>query len=249
MQVLVVEDEAPASQKLIRLLADINAHVRIVGIVRSVEQTVNWMLNNPEPDLILMDIQLEDGICFEIFEKINIQTPIIFITAYDAYTLRAFKVNSIDYLLKPIDAEELQQAIEKYQQHYKAFDFYQLDKVIQQMQLTAKSRFLIKIGEHFKPVQTSDIRCFFIRARCTFIHVSSGRNYPVDYSLDKIESQVDTRQFFRVSRHFIVNFTAIQDIIAYSSHRLKIVLIDWTEKEEVLVSRERVTAFKAWMDR
>ena len=249
MRVLLIEDEKPASQKLIRLLGEINPDIEIVDVLKSVEQSINWFLHNPKPDLIFMDIQLEDGICFEIFESTQVHTPIIFTTAYDEYTLRAFKVNSIDYLLKPVDSDELKNAIEKFKTHFTKTGTIELESILNQLRPKTKERFLIKIGEHFKSVQTSMINCFYIKERCNFIHVDKGKNYPIDYSLDRMEQLIDSKSFFRVSRNFIINFHAIQDIVAYSSNRLKIILKDWTEKEDIIVSRERVSDFKEWMDR
>ena len=249
MKVLIIEDERPASQKLIRLLGEINSDIEIIDVLKSVEQSINWFLHNPKPDLIFMDIQLEDGICFEIFENITVHTPIIFTTAYDEYTLKAFKVNSIDYLLKPIDSDELKNAIEKFKTHYSKTESAEFESILNQLLPKTKERFLIKIGVHYKSVQTLMINCFYIKERCNFIHVNKGKNYPIDYSLDKIEQLIDSKSFFRINRNFIINFSAIQDIIAYSSNRLKIILNDWTEQEELIVSRERVSDFKEWMDR
>ncbi len=249
MKVLIIEDEKPASQKLIRLLGEINPDIEIIDVLKSVEQSVNWFLNNPKPDLIFLDIQLEDGICFEIFENNQIQTPIIFTTAYDEFTLKAFKVNSVDYLLKPIDSDELKSAIDKFNVHYNQTDFVKFESIIKQLQPNIKERFLIKIGDHFKPIQTTRINCFYIKERCNFIQVDSGKNYPIDYSLDKIEQLIDSKLFFRISRNYIVNLYAIEDIIAYSSNRLKILLKNRTEKDVIIVSRERVASFKAWVDR
>lgn len=249
MNVLLIEDEKPASQKLIRLLQEINPDIGIIDVLKSVEQSINWFLNNPKPDLIFMDIQLEDGVCFEIFEAIPIHTPIVFTTAYDEYTLKAFKVNSIDYLLKPINPPDLKNAINKFHTHYKQTDYSRIESIINQLQSNTKERFLIKIGEHYRSVQTSAINCFYIKERCNFIHVDKGRNYSIDYSLDKIEQLIDSKSFFRINRNFIINYSAIQDIIAYSTNRLKILLKDWAETDDIIVSRERVSDFKAWMDR
>jgi DNA-binding LytR/AlgR family response regulator len=250
MKVLIIEDEQPASQKLVRLLEQIDSGIEIVDIIRSVEETINWFLNNSNPELIFMDIQLEDGICFEIFENYDLKTPVVFTTAYDAYTLKAFKVNSVDYLLKPIDKDELKNAIEKFKAvHNQKINFTKIESFINQQLPQKKGRFLVKIGEHYKSVPISGINCFYIKERCNFIHVESGKNYAIDYSLDKIEQMVDPKLYFRINRNFIINFSAIQDIIAYSSNRLKIILTNWGENDEILVSRERVAEFKEWMDR
>lgn len=250
MKVLIIEDEYPASQKLIRLLKEAGPKIEVIGVLSSVEQSVNWFSENQSPELIFMDIQLEDGMCFEIFEKVRIEAPIIFTTAYDEYALRAFKVNSIDYLLKPINPDELRNAIDKFNTvHRTKQEYSKYESVIQQVPSLNKERFLIKIGEHYKSVQTSDIFCFYILERSVFLLTSAGKSYPADYSLDKIEQLVDSRLFFRINRNFIVNYYAIQDMIAYSSNRIKINLANWHEKEGILVSRERVSGFKKWMDR
>lgn len=250
MKVLLIEDERPASQKLIRLLEEIDSNIEIVDVLRSVEQTINWFLSHPEPELIFMDIQLEDGVCFEIFEKIDLKTPVIFTTAYDKYTLKAFKVNSVDYLLKPIVFEELKDAIKKFREFRSLkVDFEKFESVLNHLQTKTKERFLIKIGEHYRSIPTSKINCFYINERCNFLLVDTGKNYPVDYSLDKIEQLVDAKLFFRINRNYIINFSAIKDIVAYSSNRLKITLISWDGDNELLVSRERVLKFKEWMDR
>lgn len=248
MKVLIIEDEELAAKKLIRLLKEIDATIEITDIIGSVENTVNWLIANSIPELIFMDIQLEDGVCFEIFERIDIKTPVIFTTAFDTYTLRAFKVNSIDYLLKPVKPEDLQHALEKYTKLHSPVDLVGIEKALKQLQTKHKERFLIKIGEHFKSIEIAAIDCFYVKERCNFIHINSGRSYAIDYSLDKIEEIVDSNMFFRINRNMIVNFSAIQDILAYSSNRLKLMLRNWTE-DELLVSRDRVTDFKLWMDR
>lgn len=250
MKVLIIEDERPASQKLIRLLREADPAIEVTGVLSSVEQSVNWLVGNKSPELIFMDIQLEDGLCFEIFEKVRIEAPVIFTTAYNEYALKAFKVNSIDYLLKPIDPAELRSAIDKFNSIHRAKQHYaRYESVIRQFPLRSKERFLIKIGEHYKSVPTTDIACFYILERSVFLLTCSGKSYPVDYSLDKIEQLVDPGLFFRVNRNFIVNYYAVQDMIAYSSSRIKIVLANRIGQEDILVSRERVPGFKQWMDR
>jgi DNA-binding LytR/AlgR family response regulator len=250
MKVLIIEDERPASQKLIRLLKEADPKTEVIDVLGSVEQSVNWFFENRSSDLIFMDIQLEDGLCFEIFEKIRIKTPVIFTTAYDEYTLKAFKVNSVDYLLKPVNPDELKDAIDKFNTLHRTIpDYSKYESAVHPFACQSKERFLIKMGEHYKSVPTSDISCFYSLERSVFLFSNSGRSYPVDYSLDKIEQLVDSRLFFRVNRNFILNYCAIQDMIAYSSNRIKIILVNWNEKEEIIVSRERVSDFKVWMDR
>lgn len=250
MKVLIIEDERLASQKLVRLIKEIDKDIEVIDILESVESATNWLLNNPYPELIFMDIQLEDGLCFEIFENIDLEIPVIFTTAFDEYSLKAFKVNSVDYLLKPIDSEELKKAIQKYRLvHKRKTNFTNMEALLKHLQPKRKERFLIKIGEHFRSIQVSDINCFFIKDRCSFIRIANGKKYTIDYSLDKVERMIDPNLFFRVNRNFIINFTAIHDIVAYSSNRLKIKLEGWTGNDKILVSRERVSDFKKWMDR
>lgn len=251
MKVLIIEDERPAAQKLIRLLEGIDKEIEVVDVLKSVEQATNWFADHQAPELIFMDIQLEDGISFELFETCEIKTPVIFTTAYDEYTLKAFKVNSVDYLLKPVASDDLKTAIRKFNTfHRQKTDYTKLENIIRQLQPATKERFLIKVGEHYRSVPTSSIYTFYILERSAFILTDKGKNYPVDYSLDKIEQMVDPKLFFRVNRNFIVNFHAIRDIIIYSSSRLKLILHNRTEKDDdILVSRERVAVFKEWMDR
>lgn len=250
MNIVIIEDEERASQKLIRLLNEINKEIQVGTVIESVEGAINWFSNKPLPDLILMDVQLEDGLCFEIFENIHLTVPIIFTTAFDEYSLKAFKVNSVDYLLKPVDIHELKKAIEKFQAvHQKGIGLEKIESLLSQFQPARKERFLIKVGLHYKSVQTSDIKYFHIIERCSFITIAANESYPVDYSLDKIEKLVNPSVFFRVNRHFIINFSAIKDVTACPANRLKITLDSRYENDEIFVSRERVADFKKWMDR
>ena len=182
MKVLVIEDERPASQKLVRLLKEIDSGIEVMDVLRSVEQTVNRLSAHPNPDLIFMDIQLEDGLCFEIFEQCKIDVPIIFTTAYDEFALKAFKLNSVDYLLKPVNRDELKNAIEKFNSiHRQQADFARFESVIQQLRPPRKERFLVKIGAHYKSIQATNIHCFYIIERCTFLHTDLAKSYPLDY--------------------------------------------------------------------
>lgn len=248
MKVLIIEDEQLAAKKVVRLLKSIDISIEIEAIIESVEGAVNWLHSNPHPDLVLMDIQLEDGLCFDIFNRVKIKTPVIFTTAYDEYTLKAFKVNSVDYLLKPIQLAELKGALDKYKDLHTRMDFSGIEKASMQLQSKPKERFLIKVGEHYKSIETASIECFYVKERCCFVHTNDGKNYAIDYSLDKIEEIVDAKTFFRISRNAIINYSSIRDILAYSSSRLKITLKSYTD-DELLVSRERVFDFKLWMDR
>jgi len=250
MRVLIIEDESPAVKKLVRMLDQLDAGIQLLEVIPSVEASINWLNKNESPDLIFMDVQLEDGLCFEIFETIRIDTPIIFTTAYDKYAIRAFGVNSVDYLLKPYDQDALKKAVDKYKLVFEQKAGHEKwDRLIQHFQPEKKERFLVRVGEHYRSVKVTDIHAFYIRERYNFILTFEGRSYPVDFSLDRIGELVDERQFFRVNRNIIINQDAIRDIIAWSSSRLKIIIDGWDETEDILVSRERVNPFKKWMDR
>lgn len=250
MQVLIIEDERPASQKLQRMLNELDESIKIAGPLESVEDSINWFLVNQAPDLVFMDIQLEDGLCFEIFENISIKTPVIFTTAYDDYALKAFKVNSVDYLLKPIDMQELRKALGKFKIiHADNIDFGRIEKILERINPERKERLLIKTGMHYRSIQITEINCFFTRERSVFINTGGTNDYAVDFSLDKAEKMTDPQRFFRLNRNYIVNFTAIKDIIAYSSSRLKIIIDGCQGDKDIIVSRERVADFKKWMDR
>lgn len=249
MKILIIEDEYPAARKLIRLLEETEQEIRVIDILKSVEQATNWFAENKSPDLIFMDIQLEDGLSFEIFETCRITTPVIFTTAYDEYTLKAFKVNSVDYLLKPIRPDDLRAAIHKYKTYHRPHvGSFSLETIVRQLQPRTKERFLVKIGEHYRSIPVVSINAFFILERNTFFQTDKGKTYPLDFSLDKIEQIIDTTLFFRVNRNYIVRFQAIRDVVIYSSNRLKL-LVEGQEDSEILVSRERVSSFKNWMDR
>ena len=252
MNVLIIEDERPAADKLVRLLKKIDENINIAGITETVEATVNWIQSNPSPDLMLMDIQLDDGICFEIFETIKVETPVIFTTAYNEYALRAFKVNSIDYLLKPVEEESLRKALEKYKTIHFNTAGETLKQLFSDLNRQYKNRFLIKIGSHYRSVKSNEICCFYILERATFIRTFSGREYSVDNSLDFIHKTIDPETFFRINSNCLLNINAISDILSYSSSRLQIKLHDKIpslDESYLVVSREKVTEFKKWIDK
>lgn len=250
MNVVIIEDERLAAQKLSRTLKEIVPEVEISSIIPSVEKAVDFFARPTDTDLVFMDIQLEDGICFEIFEKIKVEIPVIFTTAFDEYTLKAFKQNSIDYLLKPVKRDELESGIEKFRNLHQKVSLRTLQKMINDLNFNGyKERFLIKVGEHYKSIGIKSISCFFVKENCTFLNVEGDRIFGIEYSLDKIEDLINPKDFFRVNRNFIVRFDAIDNIISYSSNRLRIGLRGFRENEEIIVSRERVRAFKEWMDR
>ncbi|SNR15594.1 LytR/AlgR family response regulator transcription factor [Tenacibaculum jejuense] len=251
MNVLIIEDEKPAARRLNRMLAELNIEVNTM--LHSVEEALNWFQTNEHPDLIFLDIQLSDGLSFEIFEEIPVKSAIIFTTAYDEYALKAFKLNSIDYLLKPIDDEELKVAVDKYKEQQPKSNNIQVDineirkLLINPIDRKYKKRFTIKIGQHIKIIHTDNIECLYSENKATYIHTNENRNYLIDHSLEHWYDHLDPEQFFRVNRTFIVHINAIKDIISYTNSRLKLVLYSFTD-QEIIVSRERVKDFKNWID-
>lgn len=251
MKILIIENETPAADRIARVLKKIDKSISILGVVETVEEAVNRLQEKPLPDLILMDIQLDDGLCFEIFEIINVDTPIIFTTAYDEFTLKAFKVNSIDYLLKPIQEEALRSAIEKYKKLYADKDPFKRDfsQLLNEFRNQYKSRFLIKIGERFKSVPAGEISHFYICERNVFMCDNQGKDYGIDYSLEQLESILDPRKFFRINRECIVSIDVITMMYSYSSSRLQLTLKDKEKSDLFVVSRDKVALFKKWVDK
>ena len=253
MQILVIEDEKLAADRLVTLITDIEPTTQVLKSIESIKAAVKWLNSNPHPDLIFMDIQLADGLSFEIFDKVEVEVPVIFTTAYNEYALRAFKVNSIDYLLKPIDKEELRTSIHKYLKlninvtQNVALQPQLLKQVMNLIQNPYKSRFVVRIGEHIKTIAIEDVAYFYSSEKYSFLRSITGRDYAIDFSLEQLEQELDPHKFFRVSRKFVVALTHIKDIIAYSGNRLKLLMMGG-DHEEVLVSREKVTDFKKWLD-
>lgn len=250
MRVVIAEDEKPAASRLARMIEEIDPSIEISHVAPSVEDATNWLSSNQHPDLLFMDIQLSDGLCFEIFDNISLSAPVIFTTAYDHYSLRAFKVNSVDYLLKPVVHEELKSAISKYREvHTSRLPHDLLKSLVRELQPRSRERFLVRVGVHFRPVQVADISCFYVNEKYVFLATQGGKSYGIDYSLDRLEKMISPALFFRVSRNCIVSFNGIKDILAFSSSRLKISLHNHNQIPEILVSRERVKLFKKWIDR
>jgi DNA-binding LytR/AlgR family response regulator len=222
-------------------------------MLHSVTEAVEWFKNNEHPELIFLDIQLSDGLSFEIFENVEIKSAIIFTTAYDEYALKAFKLNSVDYLLKPIDDEELKKAVDKFSSNRVEKDsgyikVEDIQKMFQRSnQKEYKKRFTIQVGQHLKIVEISDVCCFYSENKGSYLHTNSDRSYLLDLSLEKLEKDLDPEKFFKISRKFIVNLNAIKDIISYSNLRLEVKL-DCFNKHQLIVSRERVKLFKEWLE-
>ncbi len=251
MITIIIEDEKPAARLLQRKLEKLNIKVDVM--LHSVEESIAWFSKNKHPDLIFLDIQLSDGLSFEIFEKIEIKSAVIFTTAFNEYALKAFKLNSIDYLLKPIDEEELETAILKFKTNLShpetsiQFDFDQIKKMLQNpFDKNYKTRFTVKIGQHLKVITIEEIECFFSENKGTYIHTLDNRNYLIDGTLEQLETDLDAKNFFRVSRKFIIPLKSIKEIILYSNSRLKVILPTYKD-DEVVVAREKVQEFKTWI--
>lgn len=250
MKTIIIEDEKPAARLLQRKLEKLNVGVDVM--LHSVQESVNWFSNNEHPDLIFLDIQLSDGLSFEIFEKVSVKSAIIFTTAYDEYALKAFKLNSIDYLLKPIDEDDLEAAVLKYRARIPEnkplqLDFEQIRNMLSNpFEKTHKRRFTVKIGQHLKVIQAEEIECLYSENKGTYIHTKDNRDYLIDATLEILERELDPDEFFRVSRRFIIPLKAIREISLYSNSRLKIILPTY-KADEVIVSREKVSEFKTWI--
>ena len=251
MKTIIIEDEKPAARLLQRKLEKQN--IKVAVMLHSVEEAINWFSNNTHPDLIFLDIQLSDGLSFEIFEKIDIKSAIIFTTAFDEYALRAFKLNSIDYLLKPIDEDDLQAAIAKFQANQPKndiinLDFEQIKRMLQNpFEKTYKTRFTIKIGQQLKIITTDEIECFFSENKGTYIHTIENRNYLIDGTIEALEAELDPKNYFRINRKHIIPLKSIKEIQMHSNSRLKIILPTFKD-DEAIVAREKVNEFKLWID-
>ena len=251
MNVIIIEDEKPSARHLQRMLSKLDVETDIM--LHSVEESIEWFQNNEHPDLIFLDIQLSDGLSFEIFETIDIKSAVIFTTAYDEYALQAFKLNSIDYLLKPIDADDMAIAVAKFKERLPqgesvTLDFNDIKRLlVNPIDREYKKRFSVKVGQHLKLINIEDIECFYSENKGTYAFTKEGRNYLLDNTLEQLEDKLEPHTFFRISRKFFVNINAIKDMISYTNSRLQVKLNTFNE-HEVIVARERVKDFKKWLE-
>ncbi len=260
LSVVIIEDEALAARRLGKMLADIDPAARVVAVLDSIEASVAWLAANPRPGLILMDIELVDGQSFEIFDRVAVDCPVIFTTAYDEYAIRAFKVNSIDYLLKPVTEKDLRQGLEKLGRLRTVFaepDHARLQVAALLRELTAgpppgasptayRDRILVKQGQRLFSITTADVAYFCTREKLNYVRARDGRQYLVDYSLDELEKSLDPRQFFRANRQFIAGFGAVERVSLYFNGKLKVILNPVPE-EDVVVSRDKAAEFRQWL--
>ncbi|PQB04631.1 LytR/AlgR family response regulator transcription factor [Aureitalea marina] len=251
MKVLIIEDEKPSARRLQRMLE--RHGVAVDQMLHSVEESIEWFANNPHPDLIFLDIQLSDGLSFEIFDEVEVKSAIIFTTAFDEYALQAFKLNSIDYLLKPIDEDELGRAIQEYEERNPSpsnvqLNFEDIKKLlVNPVGREYKKRFTTKIGQHIKMIPVDEIECFYSENKGTYAHTIDGRGYLLDTTLEQLEGELSPEKFFRISRKFYVNIDSIKDIISYTNSRLQLKLNSYKE-QAVIVAREKVKDFKIWLE-
>ena len=250
MNIVIVEDEPLAAEKLERYLLKYSETMEVLKILPSLEQAVPWITENQSKvDLFFMDIQLTDGLSFEIFSKVPVQKPVIFTTAFDEFAIDAFKVNSIDYLLKPIMFTDLSRALQKLKSLKQQFGNPEaLTPLMQQIQKrTYKDRFLVRMGNHIHSVPSDTINTFYAEGRDAYLVTDQGKKYIIEYKLEALEELLDPKYFFRVNRTFIVNLNAITDVTVYANRRLKLTLKSKLDKE-VIISREKVADFKKWFE-
>ena len=252
MKVVIIEDEIPAANRLAKLLLNYSDEIEIIHKADSIESSVRYLTTAPNIDLVFMDIQLADGLSFDIFEKVKITTPVIFTTAFDQYTLKAFKVNSIDYLLKPIDESELHRSLDKYKQLYPKTqtDFsYKILKLVQDMNAVKyKERLLIKRGQQLSYLKTESTAYCFADGKLCYAVDFNGNKFLLESNLSQLEEQLQPDNFYRINRHLLVNIEAVKKVHTWLGGRLKLEICPTTTAETV-VSRERVNGFKEWLGR
>ena len=249
MKIIIFEDETRAANHLERLLKHIAPEMEVIARIESVRDGIPLLQSIAAPDLIFSDIQLADGLSFEIFRQVPVQCPIIFTTAYDHYAIEAFQTNGIDYLLKPIEEERLQKSIEKAKHFSPGLLLEKLLSINRPAAEKAfKSRFMVKVGDKIKSVPIEEILVFFSQEKASFILTTDGRTYCIDYALDQLEPMLDPEKYFRINRKYIVSIEACTNILAWTNSRLRL-KIDGIDDSEIIVARERVQEFKQWLDR
>ena len=250
MNIIIIEDETRAANRLERMLLEVVPNITIVAKIETVEESISFLETQPTLDIIFSDIQLADGLCFDIYEKVKVNCPIIFTTAFDQYTMKAFKTNGIDYLLKPIDEDDLTKSIKKantLRQNSTLDEIKLLANALKSQNQSYKSRFMVKVGDKIHSIATEDIQAFYSLEKSTFILTQNGRKYIVDYSLEYLENILNPTLFFRINRKYIIAIEVCKNIIAYTNSRLRIQLAA-LKNEDIIVSRERVQAFKTWLE-
>jgi two-component system, LytTR family, response regulator LytT len=250
LKVLLIEDEDPAARRLGKMIMDILPDAVIPDNIVSVASAIAWLEQNPMPDLIFSDIQLSDGLSFEIFKAYDVACPVIFTTAYDQYAIEAFKVNSIDYLLKPIKKEDLETAIKKYKKLSAAAPALNIEKLMQTLQPALKpeykKRFVVRYGEHIKTIAIEEVVYFYTEDKITFMCTKDARRYAIDFNLDSLNNMLDPKTFFRINRQYIIGIHSIAEMFGYSKSRV-LIKLNPPAKHETIVSTERSAEFKHWL--
>jgi DNA-binding LytR/AlgR family response regulator len=251
IRTLIIEDEKPAAQRLQKLLQTIEPEISVLDVIDTVESAVKWFSTNRHPDLIMLDIQLGDGVSFDIFRKVKVESYVIFTTAYDEYAIRAFELNSIDYLLKPVDENRLAGSLEKFRKFRSSSQAENIGKLLEELSSKSekyKKRFVVNIANKIKVVETGDIAYFYSKEKNTFLCTTDNRHYPLEFSVDHVEEIVNPETFFRVNRQYLVSYRAISKIDVLSKSRIKIETVP-PAGEEILVSSSRTAEFRLWLDK
>lgn len=253
MNVVIIEDEHLTAERISTLLREIDPGIEVISIIDSVKRSVEWFSSNEQPDLVFMDIQLADGLSFDVFDAVKIEAPVIFITAFQEYAIKAFKVNSVDYLLKPVSEEDLRNALAKFKRYFNkeitvpAIGGDLLRNIREMISKPYKSRFMVRVGDHIKTVEVEDILYFYSLQKGTYLHSSDNRNYVIDYTLGRLEEMLDPLLFHRINRKYLISHRAITDLITLSSSKLKVKLLH-ADDDDIYISRERVATIKEWLD-
>ena len=250
MNVLIFEDEKPTALRLASLLSKIDDSIKIVSTIGSVQAGIKWYKENPMPDLVFQDIQLSDGNCFEIFDAVEVAIPVIFTTAFSEYAIKSFQVNSIDYIIKPYDIKDLKSALDKFRKLKGAFHPPEkglLEEILKTKTFTPKKRFLVKMGDNFLPISSDDIAYLISEEGLTFATLFNKERYIVNYSIVELAKQMDPSTFFQINRKMIVNVKSVKKLSSWFNSRLKLALVPPIE-EDAVVSRERTSSFKEWLD-
>jgi DNA-binding LytR/AlgR family response regulator len=251
IKVLIIEDERPAAKRLEKMLLDVSVDFDIIGKCDSIESSIAFFESGIQPDLVMLDVQLGDGLSFEIFKTVEISCPVIFTTAFDEYAIKAFELNSIDYLMKPISREKLQKSIDKFNklsQQNNPLDLKRLVSLLDVEKRDFKQRFIVYVGEQIHTIQTTEIAYIYSVEKSTFIRTKGGKNFPVELSLDKLEQMLSPQDFFRINRQYFIAFESIKKISMLSKSRIKL-LLEPTAADETLVSTARTAEFRGWLDR
>lgn len=249
MRIVIIEDENLAADKLERYLLKYDSSILILDKIPSISEAVFWFQNNQDYDIAFMDIQLTDGLSFEIFNQVQITKPVIFTTAFDEFAIDAFKVNSIDYILKPITFTDISKALSKFKKLQNVFtNNSHVEETVKKItERKTKDRFLVKLGNHIHSIKTEEIALFYAEGRIVYIVTKTKKKYILDYKLESLEKVLNSTEFYRVNRTFIVNISDIKDVLVYSNSRLKVTSNVFSEKD-IIVSREKVSAFKLWFE-